>query len=99
MRLLPEQIDSIKQHTLGVFGPHAVVRLFGSRLNDASRGGDVDLHVFCPVAIESPAAAISRLAVACSRAMSGRKVDVLLSAPGLLEQPIHRVARQEGVVL
>ena len=99
MRLLPQHIDSIKQHTLGIFGPYAVVRLFGSRLDDAARGGDVDLHVDCPTALESPAAAIARLSVACSRAMSGRKVDVLLSAPGLQEQPIHRVARQEGVVL
>ena len=98
MRLLPEQIDSIK-HTLGIFGSQAVVRLFGSRLDDAALGGDVELHVDCPVAIESPAVVITRLAVACSRTMSGRKVDVLLSAPGLLEQPMRCVARQEGVAL
>lgn len=99
MRLLPQQINAIKQHTHAIFGSQAVVRLFGSRLDNAAKGGDVDLYIDSPVALESPAVAITRLAVACTRAMSGRKVDVLLSAPGLLEQPIHRVARHEGVVL
>ena len=31
--------------------------------------------------------------------MNGRKVDVLLRAPNLQEQPIHRIAMQEGVRL
>jgi hypothetical protein len=31
--------------------------------------------------------------------MQGRKVDVLLKAPNLLEQPIHRIAAHQGVVL
>lgn len=99
MRLLPHQIDLIKHHAASIFGPLAVVRLFGSRLDDAARGGDVDLHIECPASLPSPALAIIQLGAACSRALLGRKVDALVSAPGLVEQPIHRVARQEGVVL
>lgn len=99
MRLQPQQIDIIKQLTRDIFGQRAVVRLFGSRLDDAARGGDVDLHIDCSERVESPALAISSLRAACSRAMFGRKVDVVLSAPGLLELPIHRVAKAEGIVL
>lgn len=99
MRLQPKQIEIIKLHTLDIFGPQAVVRLFGSRLDDAALGGDVDLHIDSPVPLGSPALAISRMGAACSRAMWGRKVDVLLSAPGLTELPIHRVAKTQGIVL
>lgn len=99
MRLQPQQIAIIKQLTLDVFGAKAVVRLFGSRLDDDARGGDVDLHIDCSERVESPALAISRLGAACSRAMFGRKVDVVISAPGLIELPIHRVAKEEGIVL
>jgi hypothetical protein len=37
--------------------------------------------------------------VGISRAMDGRKVDVVLLAPNLRRLPIHDIALQEGVVL
>ncbi len=99
MRLQPQQIALIKQLTRDIFGAQVMVCLFGSRLDAAGLGGDVDLHIDCSERVESPALAMSRLGAACSRAMSGRKVDVVLIAPGLLELPIHRVAKAEGIVL
>ena len=50
-------------------------------------------------AVQEPALMAARLASRVSRSMHGRKVDVLLKAPNLLEQPIHRIAVQEGVRL
>ena len=50
-------------------------------------------------AVQEPALMAARLASRVSRSMHGRKVDVLLKAPNLLEQPIHRIATQEGVRL
>jgi hypothetical protein len=41
----------------------------------------------------------ARIASQVSRAMHGRRVDVLLKAPNLLEQPIHRIAAHQGVAL
>jgi hypothetical protein len=41
----------------------------------------------------------ARMSSRISLALQGRKVDVLLKAPNLLEQPIHRIASQEGVQL
>jgi hypothetical protein len=31
--------------------------------------------------------------------MDGRRVDVLIGAPNVSEQPIHKIARQTGVAL
>jgi predicted nucleotidyltransferase len=99
MRLTPDQVATIKRLSAEQFGQSACARLFGSRLRDDARGGDVDLMVEAVSAIDRPAWQGALLAARVSRAMYGRKVDVVLSAPNLRELPIHAVARREGVVL
>ena len=45
MRLSPKQITAVKQTAAEVFGPEADIWLFGSRVDDERRGGDIDLLV------------------------------------------------------
>ena len=45
MRLSPEEIAAIRRLVGGRFGADAGIWLFGSRLDDNARGGDVDLYV------------------------------------------------------
>jgi predicted nucleotidyltransferase len=45
MRLSPAQTQCILQCMRQQFGPGTQVSLYGSRLDDAARGGDVDLLV------------------------------------------------------
>lgn len=45
MRLSPAQIDIIKSTAHAVLGEGAQVTLFGSRVDDRQKGGDVDLYV------------------------------------------------------
>jgi len=99
MRLTPAQIVLIKSATADLAGPEARVRLFGSRLDDNARGGDVDLLLELPVPVDHPALLSARLAARVSRGMSGRRVDVLLSAPNLPPQPILEIALREGRLL
>lgn len=99
MRLTPAQIETIKSTAQDVLGEGVQVTLFGSRVDDTLRGGDVDLMMVVEQPVPEPAVAVSRIATRISRAMEGRKVDVLLKAPNLLEQAIHRIAQQEGVRL
>jgi predicted nucleotidyltransferase len=99
MRLTPAQINTIQNTVHAVLGEGAQVTLFGSRVDDSLKGGDVDLMVEVAQGIEDPAVVSARIASRISRVMHGRKVDVLLKAPNLLEQPIHRIASQEGVRL
>ena len=51
MRLTPDEAAAIGRAAREAFGPDAIVRLFGSRLDDARRGGDIDLHVQVPAAV------------------------------------------------
>jgi predicted nucleotidyltransferase len=99
MRLTPAQIDAIKSTATAVLGEGAHVTLFGSRVNDTAKGGDVDLMIEVMQDLADPAVMSARIASKVSRAMHGRRVDVLLKAPNLLEQPIHRIAAHQGVAL
>jgi predicted nucleotidyltransferase len=99
MRLTPAQIDTIKSTAQAVLGEGVQVTLFGSRVHDDQKGGDVDLLLEVNQAIPDPAVIAARLSSQVSRFMHGRKVDVVLKAPNLMEQPIHRIAKQEGIRL
>ena len=99
MRLTDQQAQAIRQVACELAGPKARVRLFGSRLDDAARGGDVDLLLELPAAVDQPALLAARVSARISRLMHGRRVDVVLSAPNLKHLPIHDVARQTGRLL
>jgi uncharacterized protein len=45
MRLSPSQISTIKTTAQSVWGIGVQVTLFGSRVHDAKRGGDIDLYL------------------------------------------------------
>lgn len=99
MRLTAEQIQAIRAGVADVAGQGARVWLFGSRVHDQARGGDVDLMLELDVPVSEPAQLAARLSARVSRAMYGRKVDVVVKAPNLMHLPIHSVALQEGVRL
>lgn len=99
MRITPSQIAAIRRASVQLAGDSARVWLFGSRVHDDARGGDVDLLLDLDAPVAEPAQLAARLAVLASRAMYGRKVDVLISAPNLLKLPIHAIALAEGVRL
>lgn len=82
-----------------VFGDIVRVTLFGSRVDDRAKGGDVDLMVEVPNIIDEPALLSATVASRISHAMNGRKVDVILKAPNLKTQPIHEIATRNGVIL
>ena len=99
MRLTTAQIAVIREGVAQLAGDAARVWLFGSRVRDDARGGDVDLLLELDEAVSEPALLSARLAARISRAMHGRKVDVLIKAPNLLLLPIHSIALAEGVRL
>jgi predicted nucleotidyltransferase len=99
MRLSQEHIQAIRSSVGSIAGPTARVRVFGSRLLDDARGGDLDLLVELPEAVEHPAQLAASLSARISRLMHGRQVDIVLLAPNLRRLPIHDIALDEGVLL
>lgn len=99
MRITPVAISKIKETVTHLVGDEAQVRLFGSRLDDSKKGGDIDLLISSSQPIENPAVLSATIAAQLVRALNGRKIDVLLVAPNLNKQPIHIMAEQEGILL
>lgn len=99
MRLSDEQARAIARIAHELAGERAQVRVFGSRLDDNARGGDLDLLLELPEPAANPALMAARLAAKVSRLMHGRNVDVLIAAPNLMRLPIHDIAFKEGKAL
>jgi len=100
MRLTKNEIKVIKETITEVFGTEAVVRLFGSRVDDAAKGGDIDLLVTLSSPTNQPVEMMIKAeAKIIYRLGNERKIDLLLDAPNLNQQQIHRIAREQGVLL
>jgi uncharacterized protein len=99
MRLLPEHIAVIKHASAELMGADVSVRLFGSRLDDQARGGDIDLLVEAPAAVPNRAKAAAHLAALIERRLGGRRVDVVLLDPATPPASVHAVAKAQGVLL
>lgn len=100
MRLSTEQIAAIKQETEHFFGAQAEVWLFGSRVDDAAKGGDVDLYVRSGMrdADQLVRARFAFLAQLKRRIGDG-KIDLVLQREGGEVLPIYEIAKQHGVRL
>jgi len=99
MRIDAGHCEMIREETRRAFGDPARVWLFGSRVRDDLRGGDIDLMVELDQPVENAPWLASLLEARLLRRLGGRKVDVLVSAPNLMAQAIHAIARAEGVRL
>lgn len=94
MRLNHKERQAI-QSVFNTLDPDGHLFLFGSRADDARRGGDIDLFFEAsrPLALKTILSAQYRLTDACDA-----KVDLLVKNPGEPETLIFQVAR-EGVRL
>jgi len=97
MRLAPADIVAIKAAAAETFGDDAVVRLFGSRVDDRRRGGDIDLHL--EVSDLPGLAARSHFLDRVETATDGRKVDTVFSIRGTISNGFERIAYRDGIVL
>jgi predicted nucleotidyltransferase len=97
MRLSERERAIVRAAVRKRFGAEAKVLLFGSRVDDSRRGGDIDLLVDLPRAPDDPMGEAVALEIEVMRGLGERKVDVLIAYPGMTERPIHRIARRSGL--
>ena len=98
MRLKPEEVAAIKDATSDVFGPTAIVRLFGSRTDDMLRGGDIDLHIEVD-AVTDEWQERARFEDRLFERIDPQKVDVVLSIRGGAPRGFERIAYRDGIIL
>ena len=99
MRLSLEDRLALKAHFPRELGADCDVLLFGSRVDDSRRGGDVDLLVRSHRPLEGRAWLAAQLAARAERLQRGRRVDVLLLDSGTVIEPVHTAALATGEAL
>jgi predicted nucleotidyltransferase len=99
MRLSAAEARIIVETVREALGPTASVRLFGSRLDDDTRGGDIDLAVETDRVVARREEQPAMLAARLQRRLDGRAVDVLVVDPSTPRSGIHARALAEGVKL
>lgn len=101
MRLTEPQIEAIRAGVTGHFGQTAKVWLFGSRVDDHSAGGDIDL--FIEPEIQDPDRLIDAkllFLLELHRKLGDRKIDVIIRRADFCDDlPIYLIARETGVPL
>ncbi len=99
MRLDDKTREIIKSEIAKQLGENAVVRLFGSRVDDNQLGGDIDLLVDPCKPLENRIKEECRLSASLYIKLGGRKVDVLIRDVFKPMQPIHEQALRTGIIL
>lgn len=99
MRLTSNQIRIIKEEVRNVFGPKAQVSLFGSRVDDHTKGGDIDLFVEADMDPADRLALELKFRARLIQRLGDQRIDVVVHKPGAPEKAIHRQARAKGVPL
>ena len=93
MRLQTWQIEAIKT-TIHQLDPEARIILFGSRADDAKRGGDIDLLILSQKLTPRHK---RTLRLALYEKLGEQKIDLLIASD--TTSPLVRIALAEGVPL
>lgn len=98
MRLTPDQIAAILDCARKTLGPDPQVWLFGSRVDDSKKGGDIDLYVVVDDTVDLWDAEVA-FGAELWKALGDRKIDIALRRRNDPRKPIHEIAESTGVVM
>ena len=96
MRLIPYEIKSIIESAKKILLGYFSIYLFGSRVNDQKRGGDIDLLILsdCPVELKK----IRMFKIILKEEIENQKIDVVYDTYDSKNSFVELV-REEGVKL
>lgn len=96
MRLSSFEINTIKSSAKKYFGDDVQVLLFGSRVDDNKRGGDIDLYIINPLKKNIYQRKIKFL-VELQSLLGEQKIDVLIATDN--SRLIEQSALNTGIML
>jgi predicted nucleotidyltransferase len=94
MRLSSQEVVVLK-NTLQALSESAQLYLFGSRVDDSKRGGDIDLLVVDKTLTQKD---LRKLRIDFCQMFGEQKMDILLD-DGSFTDPFHQIARQGAIKL
>jgi len=93
MRLTDHQIKIIQQVAVAIFGQTAKVYLFGSRVNDLAKGGDIDLLIDAKEDTMTSRNKVLFL-VQVKKQLGEQKIDVVYNQPGRKDHFISSIRKK-----
>ncbi|MGC2457085.1 MAG: nucleotidyltransferase domain-containing protein [Gallionellaceae bacterium] len=99
MRLTDIQRAVIREEVQRHFGENVRPLLFGSRVRDDARGGDIDLYIEAEGSPQETLARELKLYAVLQRRLGEQRIDLVVHRVGSPLRPIDREARDTGVAL
>lgn len=102
MRLDKKTIEIIKNLALYYFGYTSKIYIFGSRVNDADKGGDIDIYIETDLNVDSSELfkLESKYWAGLQKALGERKIDIIVNALKLNKNNyIYEVAKKTGIMI
>lgn len=97
MRLTSYQQNIIKKLAADIFGDEVHLMLFGSRVDDTKKGGDIDLYLETQNS-EGILDKKIKLLTALNLALGEQKIDLVVN-DFTKEKPIYEIAKRTGIEL
>jgi predicted nucleotidyltransferase len=101
MRLNSNEIEIIKKCFHAQYGEQDHLWLFGSRVNDEARGGDIDLYIETKITnIREASDKKFEFLLSLNMQLGEQKIDIVQNILSLgYEQLIYNIAKKTGVQL
>ena len=102
MRLDDKTIKTIKRFGLFYFGSNAKIYIFGSRVDDFKKGGDIDIYIETDLAVNSSELfnLESSYWVSLQKALGERKIDIIVNDINFNKNNyIYEIAKKTGITI
>jgi len=97
MRLNNNAKNKIIEYAKFYFGSQIKLYLFGSRVDDNKKGGDIDLYLETETVVDLQTQI--NFLTAIYKNITQRKIDLIINMPNSEPLSIYKAAKQEGILL